>query len=92
MKVEVLLFASCSDIVGSRKLDLEIAQDASVQGLVDNLLATYPRLSGIEKSMMISVNQEYVTRDQSIKDGDEVALIPPVSGGSGFIFDRTKYA
>jgi len=37
----------------------------------------------MERSIMISVNQEYVDRDQLLADGDEVAMIPPVSGGSG---------
>ena len=41
------------------------------------------RLAGLQRSIMLSVNQEYVDRKQTLNDGDEVALITPVSGGSG---------
>jgi molybdopterin converting factor subunit 1 len=81
MNVKVLLFASCSDIVGSRNLDLEPAPGTSVQGLIDDLIQKYPKFARLERSIMISVNQEYVERDQVLADGDEIAMIPPVSGG-----------
>ncbi|MEE2753134.1 MAG: MoaD/ThiS family protein [Candidatus Latescibacterota bacterium] len=81
LNVKVLLFASCSDIVGSRNLDLEPASGTSVQDLIDGLIQKYPRFSGLERSIMISVNQVYVERDHVLTEGDEVAMIPPVSGG-----------
>lgn len=81
MKVKVLLFASCSDVVGSRNLDLDPASGTSVQDLIDGLIQKYPSFAGLERSIMISVNQEYVERDHVLVEGDEVAMIPPVSGG-----------
>ena len=81
MTINVLCFASCSDIIGSRKLEIEAEEPHSVKDLLDNLIAQHPKLSHMERSLMISVNQSYVERSQLLKDGDEVALIPPVSGG-----------
>ena len=81
MTVRVLFFAQCSDIVGSRELSVEVAPESSVQDLMNHLMGEYPRLAALERSIMLSVNQEYVEREQMLKDGDEVALITPVSGG-----------
>jgi molybdopterin converting factor subunit 1 len=81
MTVNVLLFALCSDIVGSRKLTVEVAPGQSVQDLLSDLISKYPKLGQMERSLMISVNQSYVDRAQLLEDGDEVAMIPPVSGG-----------
>jgi molybdopterin converting factor subunit 1 len=81
MTVNVLLFALCSDIVGSRKLDVEVTPGQSVQDLLSDLISKYPKLGQMERSLMISVNQSYVDRAQLLEDGDEVAMIPPVSGG-----------
>lgn len=81
MRVTVLFFASCSDIVGSRSLELEPAPGQTVQQLLDDLISKFPKLSRMERSLMISVNQSYVDRAQMLVDGDEIALIPPVSGG-----------
>ena len=81
MNVRVLLFAQCSDIVGSRELSIDIDEGSTVQRLVEHLLEQYPGLRGLERSMMLSVNQEYVEREQVLVENDEVALITPVSGG-----------
>jgi molybdopterin converting factor subunit 1 len=83
MTIKVMLFAQCSDIVGSRQLEITPAPNTSVQDLVNSLIKKHPKLGAMERSIMISVNQEYVDRDQLLADGDEVAMIPPVSGGSG---------
>ena len=81
MTIRVLFFAQCSDIVGSRELEIEAAQGSTVQDLVKNLVGRYPRLARLERSIMLSVNQQYVEGEQILNDGDEVALITPVSGG-----------
>ena len=81
MTVKLLLFAQCSDIVGSRELDVDLADGSTVNDLLGKLLEAHPGLKGLERSMMISVNQTYVEREQVLSDGDEVALITPVSGG-----------
>ena len=81
MKVKAIFFASCRDIVGSRELELDFAEGFSVGDLKRDLVAQYPRLAAIYKVLSIAVNAEYVDDDVLLKPGDEVAFIPPVSGG-----------
>ena len=81
MNVNLLLFASCADIVGSREMTVEVADGGSLDDLMGILVSNHPKLGKLRKSMMVSVNQEYVGVDFALSDGDEVALIPPVSGG-----------
>ncbi|MDA0747525.1 MAG: molybdopterin converting factor subunit 1 [bacterium] len=81
MKVKVLFFASCRDVVGMRESEIELAEGATVVDLMDGIAAEHVRFKKMEASLMVSVNQEYVDRDAPLKEGDEVAFIPPVSGG-----------
>lgn len=82
MKVRVLLFASCRDIVGARELSLEVETGATVQDLVDCLVLRYPSLLGLSSVLQTAVNLEYAGRATPLNLDDVVALIPPVSGGS----------
>ena len=83
MKVRVLLFASCRDIIGARELSLDMETGAAVQDLVDCLVRRYPSLRGLSSVLQTAVNLEYAGRATPLNHGDVVALIPPVSGGSG---------
>ena len=81
MKIKVLFFASCRDAVGRRSCDWEIAEGCRVADLQRELVAAYPQLAGMQQVLSIAVNAEYAGRHTALKAGDEVALIPPVSGG-----------
>ena len=81
MKVKVLFFASCTDIVGSRELAVEITDGSRVQNLVDELVTQFPRLVAMSDVLSVAVNAEYTGTETELREGDEVALIPPVSGG-----------
>ncbi len=81
MTVRLLLFAQCADIVGSRQLEREIQDGSTLQELMADLVREFPNLGALERSIMLSVNQEYVEREQVLREDDEVALITPVSGG-----------
>ncbi|MBT98310.1 MAG: hypothetical protein CL902_06760 [Dehalococcoidia bacterium] len=81
MTVRLLLFAQCADIVGSRQLEREIQDGSTLQELMADLVREFPKLGALERSIMLSVNQEYVEREQVLREDDEVALITPVSGG-----------
>ena len=81
MKILVLFFASCSDIVGQREQTIEIQDGSRLDDLMDAVIREHPRLEPIRSSAMVSVNQEYAEGTTALADGDEVALIPPVSGG-----------
>lgn len=85
MKVKVLLFAAARDAAGTPELELELA-DADSTGtsaVVSALQKQYPQLERILPRCALAINGEYVTEDAatSLKAGDEVAVLPPMSGG-----------
>lgn len=82
MEVKVLFFASCRDLVGTHEVLISLPERARVTDLLARLAQEHPRLREMEASLMISVNQAYVDRTRRLGDGDEVAFIPPVSGGA----------
>jgi len=79
----VLFFAMHREIVGQREVELEVEEGSTVAGLVGQVMDRYPRLRGYANSFVAAVNREYVDPSFELNEGDEVALIPPVSGGSG---------
>ncbi len=81
MKVRVRLFASFREAVGAGTLAWEAPDGASVSDVVAALRERYPGLGPAAEKALLAVNQEYVGGDLKLHDGDELALIPPVSGG-----------
>src|SRR5690606_23287972 len=92
MRVEVLFFASLADIVGSRRIAVELAEGATVADLVTEVAAAYPKIRAYDPVLLTAVNDEYVARTHAIADGDEVALFPPVSGGGTGAGELTRDA
>jgi MoaE-MoaD fusion protein len=82
MQVKCLFFATLKDIVGSRQLSLDLPAGATVAELLSQLEASYPRIKDYRSVVLTAINEEYVDLRAAIADGDEVALFPPVSGGS----------
>jgi molybdopterin converting factor subunit 1 len=83
MKTTVKFFAALREIIGAGELTLDIPDGQTADGLFRELCTRYPRLAAYDSSLFYSVNAEYVPPDHALKDGDEVAFIPPVSGGGG---------
>ena len=81
MKVRTRFFASARDAVGRRELELEVPEGLTAGDLLQRLISDYPRLAGHAQTMMLAVNESYVEAGQALQPGDEVAFIPPVSGG-----------
>ena len=81
MKVKALFFATCRDIVGSREFDIEIEEGSQVGDVKRALMATYPNFPATTKGLSVAVNAEYVDDCAILCPGDEIAFIPPVSGG-----------
>lgn len=77
MKIKVLLFGQMEEIIGSNRLVLSDISDTEV--LKKKLSETYPEIDAIPYS--ISVNKTIIQTPQQLQDGDEVALLPPFSGG-----------
>lgn len=80
MEVNILAFGIARDIFSERKIVQQIAAGETVAGVMEQLKVNYPDLSKL-KAVMLAVNEEYVDDNYQIKDGDELAIIPPVSGG-----------
>ncbi len=81
MTVRVLLFGILADRIGQRELTRPIAAGSTVASLLDALAADHPALASMSGKLATAVNLEYVGGAHALSDGDEVAIIPPVSGG-----------
>ena len=81
MRVSVRLFARLRDIAGTGELTREAATGATVGAVWAALVADYPELSPYEKSISCAVNADYSRFTATVAEGDEVAFLPPVSGG-----------
>jgi molybdopterin converting factor subunit 1 len=82
MKATVRLFARLSELAGTRVAEVEAGEGLTAKEVYRALCSQYPSLSGLNGSVRFAVNGEYVEPGHPVGDGDEVALIPPVSGGS----------
>jgi len=82
MQVQVLFFGVLRDAVGRSAETLTVSENATAGDVVSHYEQVLNRLNGKLSSIAISVNQEYSGPDARLKAGDEVALLPPVSGGS----------
>lgn len=82
MRVRVRLFATYREIVGAGQMSWTSEEGETLGGLLESLFAKYPRLAGHRETMMLAVNQAFVEPERVLHDGDEVALLPPVSGGA----------
>lgn len=81
MKVKLLFFASCRNITGTKELIWDVSENMTVGEIKKEIAAQYPKLASMEKVLSIAVNAEYVDGSIVLSDGDEIAFIPPVSGG-----------
>ena len=81
MRLRVLLFAHLVDRLGLRELEVELAEPATVGGLRAAVVGRYPELSELLRGCAVAVNLSYEGDRCAIGVGDELALIPPVSGG-----------
>jgi molybdopterin converting factor subunit 1 len=79
--VTVKLFARLRDIAGTPELTREVASGATVGSLWQQLATEFPEIASYERSISTAVNADYARRNQVLADGDEVAFLPPVSGG-----------
>ena len=82
MQVRVLFFGSLRDFFGRSSETVTLPEGAPVSELLEHYLVEKPELKKFMPSIALSVNQEYATRDLYLRDRDEVALLPPVSGGA----------
>ncbi len=83
MRILVLLFAAAKERAGTAQLPLELAIGATAGDLLAAVLAARPALAPIAGQLRVAINQRFEGLDAIVRDGDEVAILPPVSGGAG---------
>ena len=81
MRVTVRLFARLRDIAGASELERELPDGATAGALWDTLAGEHSDLGRYRDSVSTAINAEYARMDHALTDGDEVAFLPPVSGG-----------
>ena len=81
MKVRAEFYSRLKEIVGAQALDISVPKNATVNDLFEQLKESYPKLRDFEKSMLFGVGVEFVDRNHPLKEGDTVAIMPPVQGG-----------
>ncbi len=79
--IEVLLFGAAADRAGTRKVRMEIEETTTLREVWPLLAESYPKLSSMRDTLAFAVNGEYARMDEPVAPGDEVAVLPPVSGG-----------
>lgn len=82
--VKLLLFAAAREAAGgAAELEVEVGEGSTVRDVVDAAVRARPGLAALVPSMVVAVNLEYVAVDsrRAVRDTDEIALIPPMSGG-----------
>ncbi len=82
MTVNVRLFASLRELIGEPTISVELPEGATVAALRTRVGETYPNVQPFLASVVCAVDEEYVPITHILTDGDNVALIPPVSGGA----------
>jgi len=77
--VKIKLFASVKQKIGKNELEIKIEKDTSLKNFLSILRKKYPALDTAH--LVVAINHEFASLDKMIKDEDEIALLPPVSGG-----------
>jgi molybdopterin converting factor small subunit len=79
--MKILLFAHLKDVLGCSQIECPLQGPVTLDAFWDRLLEDYPALQAHRHTLRVSRNLEFVTSDTLLCEGDEIALIPPVSGG-----------
>lgn len=79
--VQALFFARAQELAGVSEITLEIQDGWTTANCFEAVIAKYPALKAISSCLIVALNHDYVTEPVVVKHGDELALIPPISGG-----------
>ena len=81
MRVRVRLFARLREIAGAAEIERDVPSGATLGGVWDQLAAEFPAMAPYRGSISAAVNADYSRMTAKVAEGDEVAFLPPVSGG-----------
>lgn len=79
--VRILFFSVLREKLGRGSVELSYAEAVPAREVIDELVATYPAIAPYRNTIRIAVNETYVDEAHTVVNGDEMALITPVSGG-----------
>lgn len=79
----MLFFGVVRDIIGLREDQIEVPDGARLESIFEHYGNRFPRLRDISSNVVLALNQQFADRSAVAQDGDEIAFLPPVSGGSG---------
>jgi len=82
VRIKVLFFGMLKDIVGRSEDQIEVADGALVDSVFARYARQFPRLTDLAPSIQLACNHEFCDRSSAIREGDEIAFLPPVSGGA----------
>lgn len=82
MRVRVLFFGVLKDITGRPEEEVALPAGACVGSVFERYATTFPKLREMERSILLARNQRFAPASEALADGDEIALLPPVSGGA----------
>jgi sulfur-carrier protein len=81
VKVRAEFYSRLREIVGASSLEITLHDNATVGELIEQISRDYPRLRDFQNSMLFGIGVEFVDKQQRLKDGDVIAIMPPVQGG-----------
>jgi molybdopterin converting factor subunit 1 len=79
--VTVRLFARLRELAGAAELERDVPEGSTALDVWNGLSAEFPALADYTKAISVAVNEEYARLAASVRDGDDIAFLPPVSGG-----------
>src|SRR5688572_1284693 len=92
MRITIKYFAIVRETLGRGEETRDVTDGSTAGAVLDQIGQDAPKVARLLPALMVMVNQEYATRDHVLQDGDELALIPPVSGGAATQWFRVQSA